>query len=94
MMKRENILLLGLVVLLAAFPLVMSSGDFGGSDDKAKEMINEVNRDYQPWFSAFWEPSSEVESFLFALQAAMGAGFIGYFFGRQQSKKLATKTAE
>ncbi len=90
-MKKENIIFLVLVVLLAAFPLVMQSGDFGGSDDKAKDMISEVNPDYQPWFKPLWEPPSpEVESFLFALQAAIGAGFIGYFFGKQQGRKLAS----
>ena len=89
-MKKENIILVVMVVLLAAFPLMMQSGDFAGSDDKAKDMISEVNPDYQPWFKSFWEPpSSEIESFLFALQAAIGAGFIGYFFGRYQGRRLA-----
>lgn len=92
-MRKQNIVLLILVVLLAALPLVIQNGaEFGGTDDKAEALINEVNPDYQPWFSSLWEPpSAEVESFLFALQAALGAGFIGYFFGRQQGRKLASQ---
>ncbi len=88
-MKKQNIILLTLVVLLAAIPLCLQKdADFGGSDDKAKEMISEVNPDYQPWFASLWEPpSSEVESFLFALQAGLGAGFIGYYFGYLRGRK-------
>jgi len=83
MMKRQNVILLMLVVFLAFIPLYLQNGaEFGGADDQASEMINEVNPDYKPWFENIWKPpSSEVESFLFALQAGLGAGFIGYFFG-------------
>jgi cobalt/nickel transport protein len=37
-----------------------------------------------------------VESLLFALQAAIGAGFIGYYFGTRRGKASAeaAKTAE
>ncbi len=39
-----------------------------------------------------WEPpSGEIESFLFCLQAAIGAGFIGYYIG---VKKGASKSKE
>ena len=35
-----------------------------------------------------WEPpSGEIESLLFALQAAIGAGFIGYYVGKKQNAK-------
>ena len=45
---------------------------------------------FQPWYSSIWEPpSGEIESLIFALQAAIGAIIIGYFFGlwRGQSSK-------
>lgn len=90
MMKRENIVLLVLVVLLAVFPLVTHSGDFAGADDRAKDVICEANPDYRPWAKPWWEPpSAEVESLLFALQAALGAGFIGYYFGLCRGRRLA-----
>lgn len=91
MLNRQNIILLLLVVVLAAAPLVMhKEASFGGSDDQAQEAIASVNPDYKPWMNVIWEPpSSETESFLFALQAAIGAGFIGYFFGYCRGRKTA-----
>jgi cobalt/nickel transport protein len=45
-------------------------------------MISEINPDYKPWFASIIEPASgEIASMLFALQAAIGAGFIGYYLG-------------
>jgi len=82
-MKKQNKILLILVVFLAFFPLYLQKeAEFAGADDKASEMISEINPNYKPWFKNVWQPpSSEVESFLFALQAGIGAGFVGYFFG-------------
>jgi len=40
-----------------------------------------------PWFESLWEPPrGEIESLLFVLQAAIGAGFIGYFIGYMRGK--------
>ncbi|MBE3588322.1 MAG: energy-coupling factor ABC transporter substrate-binding protein [Thermoanaerobacteraceae bacterium] len=85
----KNLLLILLVVALAAFPLVMNRGaEFSGADGQAEEVINELHPGYQPWFSSLWEPpSSEIESLLFALQAALGAGFIGYYLGYHRGRK-------
>ncbi len=96
MTMRKNILLLLLAVVIAVVPLIWHSGAaFGGSDDKAKDVIGEINPDYKPWFSSLWEPpSAEVETLLFSLQAALGAGFIGYFFGYRQGQKASRKKAE
>lgn len=42
----------------------------------------EVAPDYEPWFQPLLEPpGGETESLLFALQAALGAGVIGYAIG-------------
>lgn len=88
-MKHQNLVLLAAVILIAAIPLVLNGGaDFAGADDKIKGVLEQS--EYKPWISALWEPpSAEVESFLFALQAALGAGFLGYFFGYQQGRKKA-----
>jgi cobalt/nickel transport protein len=51
-------------------------------------MVKEIKPDYKPWFNAIWEPPSpEVESFLFAVQASIGAGFIGYWIGFQRGRR-------
>lgn len=93
-MKYENIILALLVVVIVVAPMIMYSGlgedqgYFGGSDDQGSDGVSETG--YQPWFSSFWEPpSGEIESLLFAVQAAIGAIIIGYFFGywRGQGKE-------
>lgn len=78
-----NWLLVSAVILLAIAPLTMvKGGKFSGSDDRAKEAIAEIQPGYKPWFSAVMEPaSSEVSSLLFATQAALGAGIVGYVIG-------------
>lgn len=94
-MMKKNVLLIALVVILAIFPLFLQKGaEFGGSDDQAEAAISKIDASYQPWFSSIWEPpSGEIESLLFCLQAAIGAGFVGYFIGfsRGKSKKANPK---
>lgn len=86
-----NLFLLALVVLIAVFPLLtIKNAEFGGADANAETAIQEIAPDYQPWFAPFWEPpSGEIESLLFALQAALGAGIIGYCIGYLKGKKTA-----
>ncbi|MBB6443931.1 energy-coupling factor ABC transporter substrate-binding protein [Bacillus benzoevorans] len=90
---KKNLLLLGIVILLAIIPLFMQKGaEFGGADGQAEELIGEINSSYEPWFSNIWEPpSGEIESLLFALQAAIGSGFIGYFVGWTRGKNRTTE---
>ncbi len=78
-----NIAMILIVVALAVLPLfIVKDGEFGGSDGEAEAAITEINAEYRPWFSPLVEPKSgEVESLLFALQAAIGAGVIGYGLG-------------
>ncbi|GFP28859.1 energy-coupling factor ABC transporter substrate-binding protein, partial [Candidatus Hakubella thermalkaliphila] len=81
--RIKNIILIIFVLALAIFPLIIKSGaEFGGADGQAQELITQIQPDYEPWFQSIWEPpSGEIESLLFALQAAIGAGFIGYYLG-------------
>jgi cobalt/nickel transport protein len=80
--KQHNWLLAIAVITLAVLPLVFVRGEFSGSDGQAEEAIAELHPTYQPWFKPFFEPASgEIESLLFATQAALGAGTIGYVIG-------------
>ena len=68
---------------------------FGGADDKAKDMISEISPDYKPWFEPLIEPASgEIASLLFALQAALGAGVIGYWLGCAVTRDKLRKQGE
>lgn len=90
---KINSLLLLVVALLAVFPLVLGLGDhkeepFAGADAEAETAITEIAPDYEPWFSPLYEPpSGEVESALFALQAAIGAGVLAYYFGLRKGRR-------
>ena len=50
--------------------------------------ITEIEPDYEPWFSPLYEPpSGEIESALFAVQAALGAGVLAYYFGLRRGRR-------
>lgn len=86
---KLTIILILLVLAIVIVPQITQKGaEFGGSDDQAEGVINEVNPDYEPWFSSLYEPASgEIESLLFASQAALGAGIVGYYIGTTKTKK-------
>ena len=93
MKRHQNLILLIAVVLLTVLPLWLvnrpapdADGQpvaiFAGADDQARDLIGQIAPDYTPWFASLIEPASgEIASLLFALQAALGAGFIGYYLG-------------
>ena len=76
---KLNVILLLLVLAIIIVPQVIKS--------EAEAAISEINPDYKPWFSSFFEPASgEIESLLFASQAALGAGIVGYYIGATRTK--------
>lgn len=87
--SKRNGLLIILAIIITIVPLIfMGDSEFEGADDQAEDVIEEINPDYEPWFDALWEPpSGEVESLLFSLQVAIGAGAIGYILGNWKGKK-------
>jgi cobalt/nickel transport protein len=98
-MKMDRRIIYGIgiivVILIFASALVMNPGsDFGGADDAAGEQITEIDEDYEPWASNLWDPSPETESALFALQAAIGAGILGFIIGRVWKPKSRSNQEE
>ena len=104
--RTQNILLILAVIVLALIPLWIvekpaagPDGEevsiFGGADDQAKNLIGEIRPDYEPWFEPLIEPASgEIASMLFALQAALGAGFIGYYLGMGRMREKMRRELE
>ncbi|MFD3532399.1 energy-coupling factor ABC transporter substrate-binding protein [Streptomyces sp. NPDC058664] len=97
---RINALLLLVVAALAVLPLALGLGDhkeepFTGADGEAETAITELHPDYEPWFSPLYEPpSGEIESALFSLQAALGAGVLAYYFGLRRGRRQGAALAE
>ena len=81
--RNFNLLLALGVVVLAAVPLFSIHGkDFPASDDNSSKGIEELRPGYKPWFKSVFEPQGgEVETFLFATQAAIGSGITCYVLG-------------
>ncbi|WP_052060588.1 energy-coupling factor ABC transporter substrate-binding protein [Rhodococcoides fascians] len=96
-MKRNivvNLLIAVAIVLIVVSALVIDSQRSGnherfvGSDSAATELVEQENPDYKPWFSSIFAPSSgEVESGLFAMQAALGGVILGYCVGALRHRR-------
>lgn len=97
--------LVGLVAAafaIAVFSLVYGAGaggEFEGADGQAEGTVSEVAPDYEPWFEPLLpELPGEVESGVFALQAGIGGGIVGYGLGvlrtrSRQRRESATGAA-
>ena len=94
--KKTNIILIILAIFIIVAPLVIRKGaGFEGADAEAEVAITELSPDYEPWFESLWEPpSGEIESLLFAVQAALGTGFIAYYFGYMKGKRNKNKQSK
>lgn len=93
-MKGMNWFLIIIVIVLAVLPLLLNKGsEFSGADGVAEETIQEIVPSYAPWFQPLLKPllkppGGETESLLFAVQAAIGAGIIGYVIGFFKGRSL------
>lgn len=91
-MKRNWILIIVFIIITAVPFFISSSAEFEGTDGQATEAIHTIQPSYEPWAGFIWEPASgEIESLLFAAQAAIGTGVIGYFVGLSRGKGIHNK---
>jgi cobalt/nickel transport protein len=93
------------IVLLTVLPLWFAAAPpaepgaeapsmFGGADERAQHAIGTIAPAYRPWFAPLVEPASgEIASLLFALQAALGAGVIGFWLGTSVARERARRDA-
>lgn len=81
--RSSNWLLIVGVVVLALGPLLVLQGkEFGATDGNFTAAIEKDHPNYKPWFEPIIKDSGpEVQTFLFAAQAGIGAGVTGYMLG-------------
>lgn len=92
--KKTVIILLIAAVLIAILPLFVRKGaEFGGSDDAGSVMVEEIQGEYEPWFTPVLETlldgelPGEVESLIFCIQTGIGVGIIAFIMGRLVERK-------
>lgn len=91
--SRNSLFLLASIIAIFIVAVVLGTqaadGEgvaFGGTDSAAISAIEDTG--YEPWYEPIMSPAGEVESGLFALQAALGAGAVGFALGtlRERSR--------
>jgi len=73
---------------------IMTDAEFAGSDTlgstQIAEMTGKAEEEFQPLIWQWAPPSGEIESGLFALQAAIGGILVGWVFGYWKGQKKRT----
>jgi cobalt/nickel transport protein len=91
-----NTWLLGGAVILSMAPVLIYQGkEFKATDSINITAIEQVKPGYKPWFEPVIKPSGgEIETFLFATQAAIGSGVVCYILGLYKGRTERRKTDE
>lgn len=96
--RPSTIILLVILIAIVVVPLFMYGleAEFAGTDGAGPEMIEAGG--YTPWWDGLgiFPQSAELQSGLFALQAALGAGVLGYALGvlRERRRNQRAMAAE
>jgi cobalt/nickel transport protein len=92
----NNIWLLATAVILSLAPVLIFQGkEFKATDSRNQTAIEEIKPGYKPWFAPVIKPSGgEVETFLFATQAAIGSGITCYILGLYKGRTERRRTGE
>ncbi len=97
-MQKSSInvwLLSGAVILSMAPVLIFQGKEFKATDSINITAIESVKPGYKPWFEPVIKPSGgEIETFLFATQAAIGSGVTCYILGLYKGRTERRKTDE
>ena len=88
------LILLLLAAIIIAVPLFLHpQGEFGGSDDAGSQMVEQIEGEYEPWFTPVLERilgrelPGEVETLFFCIQTGIGVGILAYGFGYLTARK-------
>jgi cobalt/nickel transport protein len=96
--RLEMITVIAVIAFIAIFLYVSAGGShaFSGSDDVGSQKIAELTghpvESFKPLIPQYEPPSGEIESTLFALQAAFGGCVLGLVFGYWLGQRKSSKT--
>lgn len=92
--KKIAVILFVIIAAIIIIPLFALKGaEFGGSDDAGSKKIEEIQGEYEPWFTPVFELAlngeipGEVESLLFCIQTGIGVGIFAFIMGRFVERK-------
>ncbi|MBW4470931.1 MAG: energy-coupling factor ABC transporter substrate-binding protein [Stenomitos rutilans HA7619-LM2] len=89
------LLVIGVLVLAFGPLLVLQGREFGATDGNFVAAIEKDHPNYKPWFEPIIKDSGpEVQTFLFASQAGIGAGITGYVLGLYKGRSETRKKDE
>jgi len=91
-LSSNGLLMIGVVVLALGPLLVLQGQEFGSTDGSFTTEIEENHPGYKPWFEPVIKDSGpEVQAFLFAAQAGIGAGATGYILGLYKGRSATQR---
>lgn len=92
--KTTVIVLLLVILAIIVIPtFALKGAEFGGSDDAGSQKIEEIQGEYEPWFTPVFEKAlggeipGEIESLLFCVQTGIGVGILAFIMGRFVERK-------
>lgn len=93
-LKGRRNTVLGVTVIMVLSIAVVANAAIGllGTDNQGVELIQEIDPNYQPWFSSFFTPTGGLELLLFALQACLGLVVLVYFVRYLRKKRSDWKS--
>lgn len=89
----RNVLLLLLALGLVVIPLFFIQGaEWGATDGRNTEAIQELQPDYEPWFTSIFNSAElGIERYMFGLQALLGSlilsACLGWIIGRYRGRQ-------
>ena len=77
--KRNTVLGVAMIIVIAVAVVANAAIGLLGTDNQGVELIQQIDPNYHPWFSSFFEPTESLSLILFALQALIGLAILTYF---------------
>lgn len=90
--KRNTVLGVATIMVIAVAVVANAAIGLLGTDNQGVELIQQIDPNYEPWFSSFFEPSESLELMLFALQALIGLAILVYFILYLRRKRSEWKS--